>query len=206
MRAPGPAGITKYTHHIPNARAVPPNAISPASSVHPYSSTTAEIARIVPRIDLAERDDDEQPVALGDVMRMPRRAAVLQLGEQRSGELEGDEDQDDREGRGRWAGSGRSAPPSRPGRSTMFTAYARLVRRRAGSCFAARSQIATVATRMMTYPATRTLLSRCSPSSSESKTGGTPSATTSTPDHDDECRDAEEDVVVVVGAARATSS
>ena len=41
-------GIVKYTHHMPNARSVPPNATRAASTDHPCSSTTAEIARIVP--------------------------------------------------------------------------------------------------------------------------------------------------------------
>ena len=39
---------------------------------------------------LAERDDDEQPVALGDVVRVPRRAALAALGDVRAGELDQD--------------------------------------------------------------------------------------------------------------------
>ena len=37
---------------------------------------------------LAQRDDHEQPVALDDVVRVPRRAALARLGEVRAGELD----------------------------------------------------------------------------------------------------------------------
>ena len=60
--------------------------------------------------DLAQRDDHEQPVALGDVVRMPRRPG-LALGDERPGELERDQhaEQDER-GRDRQVEHGERHP------------------------------------------------------------------------------------------------
>ena len=46
---------------------------------------------------LAQRDDHQQPVALGDVVGVPRRAAVAGLGEHRPGELHEQQDRDPHE-------------------------------------------------------------------------------------------------------------
>jgi hypothetical protein len=53
--------------------------------------------------------------------------------------------------------------------------------RRSGFCPAALAHCAIIGTRITTYPATITPLSRCSPSTSDSNMSCSPSASTSTP-------------------------
>ena len=72
-------------------------ASSTASTVHPASPWTSGVERgDRAEDDLAERDDHQQAVALGDVVRVPRGVA-LALGDERAVELEGDQHGEQRE-------------------------------------------------------------------------------------------------------------
>ena len=89
----------KYIHHMPKVRPVPARATSAASTDQPcglhhrgHRGDRADDA-------LAERDDGQQAVALGDVVGVPRRATGPPLGQRRPGQL--DQHQHDGEGRRR---------------------------------------------------------------------------------------------------------
>ena len=61
---------------------------------------------------LPQRDDHQQPVALGDVVGVPGRAALAGLGEHRPGELDEQQDGDPHERDGhRGLGHGEDHPP-----------------------------------------------------------------------------------------------
>ena len=78
-------GIAKYVHHVANVSPTPASATTAASTVQPCGAVDDGVDRRDRADDpLAERDDHEQAVALGDVMRVPRRPAVAALGDARA--------------------------------------------------------------------------------------------------------------------------
>ena len=66
---------------------------------------------------LAQRDDHQQPVALGDVVRVPRRAALAPLGDPRAGELDARPARRSRRTSAPRSCARTAARASRPGRS-----------------------------------------------------------------------------------------
>ena len=85
---------------MPNVIARPATPISTKSTISPpVRPTTADIDAMVPINALTEGDDHHQPVTLGDVVRVPRRAAVAGARPARPGELESTA-ADPREGHG----------------------------------------------------------------------------------------------------------
>ena len=88
----------KYSHHAQNVISTPPATTQPELGRR-VLLVERDLQRDRHRQDrLAQHDDEEQPVALGDVVRVPRRGAG-QLGEERHAEVgrHEDDEQPDRE-------------------------------------------------------------------------------------------------------------
>ena len=71
----------KYIHHMPKVSADPGQRDSAASTDQPCACDHRRQRGDRADDALAERDDREQAVALGDVVGVPRRAAVAPLGQ-----------------------------------------------------------------------------------------------------------------------------
>ena len=105
----------------------PPTAIRSASDVQRRAPSTAAWTPVVDgEHRLAEHDEREQAVALGDVLRVPAACGPAALGPDRHGELGGDQ-HEERRSTGH-AAAARAARPSRPARRRCRPRSARAVR------------------------------------------------------------------------------